>query len=734
MSRVVQVQTNFTTGELDPKLRARIDLQQYYNGLQTATNISIQPQGGLTRRDGSLYVSTLPTDTADGVKMIPFEFSVNDSYMLIFTPQKMHVFKDGVLITDINGSGNDYLTVTNVTSSELTLLNYTQAADTLILVHPDMQPQKIVRGATDSDWTVSDLTFDFVPKYAFAFTVYEGQGNLTPDAASGKIKLTSDYTPVTGTAQSGNISRITLATSASSVDDFYNNLYVRITGGQGAGQIRRIYNYTGSSRIAYVSPSWDTNPSNTSTYSIETFGDDLVDQYINVTPQGRMRITEYVDGSNVRAITEIPLFDDSQIDEGKWEFETGYEDVWSSSRGWPRSCVFHEGRLFFGGSSSRPSTLWGSRVSDFFNFDPGEALDDAALEATLDTGKFNAIVNLYSGRNLQIFTTGGEFFIPQTLGDPITPSTLSVKEQTSNGVKPGVPVVNVDGATVFVQRQGKALAEFVFSDQVAGYVSTKISLLSSHLLRNPVDMAVRKATSTDEGDRILVVNSDDGTIACFTLLRSEQVVAPAEWSTNGTYLAAGVDVTDIYAVVKRNVNGSDVYYAEIFDADVTLDCAKTATVGSSTASVSGLSFLESETVKIVRDGIVEADQAVSSGSITFAIAAEESYQIGLNFIPEAKTMPVEPRLQSGSLRGFKKRILEINAELFETQALTINDQQVSFRNFGEDVLDSAVEPYTGIKRAGPLLGFNNEGSITITQSVPLPMNVLALDYKVSVGQ
>lgn len=659
MSRVVQVQTNFTTGELDPKLRARIDLSQYYNGLQTATNVSIQPQGGLTRRDGTKYISSLPSDTADGVKMIPFEFSVNDSYMLIFTNQKMHVFKDGVLITDINGSGNDYLAVSSVTSSILSLLNFTQAADTLLLVHPSMQPQKIVRGATDADWTVSNLTFDFTPKYPFTIATSNPAATLTPSDISGKIQLTAS----TGVFNSGH-----------------------------------------------------------------------VDQYINASPQGRARIVKYVSTTKVDVITEVPFFDTTAIASGDWELETGYEDTWSATRGWPRSAVFHEGRLFLGGSSTRPSTLWGSRVSDFFNFDPGEALDDAALEATLDTGKFNAIVNLYSGRNLQIFTTGGEFFIPQTLGDPITPSTLSVKEQTSNGVKPGVPVVNVDGATVFVQRQGKALAEFVFSDTVAGYVSTKISLLSSHLLKDPVDMAVRKATSTDEGDRLMLVNNDDGTIACFTLLRSEQVVAPTSWVTDGEFLAVGVDVVDIYTVVKRTIDGSTVYYVEIFDKDVTLDCAKAATVGSSTASVSGLSFLEAESVKVIRDGIIEADKTVASGAITFTIAAESNYQVGLNFIPEVRTMPVEPRLQSGSLRGFKKRILEVNAELFETQALTLNGQQVSFRQFGEDVLDQAVEPYTGLKRAGPLLGFDLEGSITITQTVPLPMNVLALDYKVSVGQ
>jgi hypothetical protein len=661
MSRVIQVQTNFTSGELDPKLRARIDLQQYYNGLETATNIVVQPQGGFTRRDGSKYIATLPTPTNDAVRMVHFEFSVNDSYMLIFIDEQMYVFKDGVQITNINGSGNDFLAVSRITDSIIPEMCWAQSADTLIIVHKDMIPQKIVRGATDASWTISDLSFDFTPQFAFSIStdVRTSAGTLTPDAAEGNITLTAQHS-----------------------------------------------NFSASD----------------------------INQYINVTPQGRIRIVDFISNTVVKGISEVPLFDDSVIDAADWEVESGYEDAWSATRGWPRSAVFYEGRLYFGGSDSLPSTLWGSRVGQFFNFDPGESFDDAALEATLDTGRFNAIIDLYAGRNLQIFSTGGEFYIPQTLGDPITPSNLSVQEQTSHGVKPGIRVVNVDGATVFVQRQGKTLAEFIFSDTVNGYIATKISLLSSHLLKDPVEMAVRKATSTNEGDRLLILNDEDGSIACYTLLRSDNIIAPTEWTTDGTYLSIGVDIADTYSVVKRNINGSDAYYVEIFNADVTLDCAKTATVGSSTASVSGLSFLEGETVKIIRDGVVEPDQAVSSGAITFEIAAEESYSIGLNFTPTVTTLPVEPRLSSGNIRGFKKRILEINSEHSESQAVTVNGEQVAFRAFGEDNLDRAVQAFTGVKRSGPLLGYVNEGKITITQTVPLPMNVLALDYKVSIGQ
>ena len=735
MSRIIQIQNDFTSGELDPKLRARTDIAQYKSGLTTARNVSIQPQGGAKRRDGTKFIAALDSGAANAVRMVSFEFSVNDSYMLVFTPGKMYVFKNGAQITNINGSGNDYLTVASLTASILPEMNWVQSADTVIVVHEDLPPTKIVRGATDSDWTASTIAFTHVPLYSFELDIHSPQFTITPSGVSGNITITaSSVTTDTGSAQAGSASTITLkAASSFTADDQPNGMFIKITAGTGAGQSRHIEDYVASTKVVTVYPDWDTAPDATSNYEIKAFNEAAVGEYANVaTGFGRARYVEFVSATVMKAYVDIPFFDTSPIVAGDWNSEHGYEEVWSATRGYPRSVTFHEGRLFFGGTKSRPSTLYGSRVSDFFNFNPGEALADDGVEATLDTGTFNAIVDIFSGRNLQVFTTGAEFFVPQTLDEPITPSNLIVKQQTAFGMKPGIRLQNVDGSTLFIQRQGKALQEFVFSDSVQAYTSSKISLLSSHLLKSPEEMAVRVATSTDEGDRLMIVNGDDGSIACYTLLRSQNVIAPSEWTTDGEFLNIGVDVDDIYVVVKRTINSSDVYYVELFDADVLLDSAKT---GGAASSVT-MDHLEAETVKIIRDGVIEADQVVSGSpyTITFATAATSSYQVGINFTPEVKTLPVEPNLSSGSLKGFKKRIFEVNAELFETQALTINGKLVPFRNFGGGVLDSAVEEFTGIKTLHGILGYTYDGQITIGQTVPLKMTLLGIDYKVSAGQ
>jgi hypothetical protein len=735
MSRIIQIQNDFTSGEIDPKLRARTDITQYKSALTTAQNVSIQPQGGAVRRDGTKFIHELDAGAANAVRMIGFEFSVSDSYMLVFTPGKMYVYKNRVLITGINGGADDFLTVASLTANILPEMNWVQSADTVIVVHENLEPIKILRGATDSDWTASTLSFSHVPKYAFTLNIDSPQYTITPSATSGNITLTaSSVTTDTGTAQAGTSNTITLknATSYTS-DDQCNGLSLHLTGGTGSGQYRHISDYDATTKIATVYPAWTTAPDNTTQYEVKAFGNDSVDEYVVANNGfGRARITQYVSDTSVKAYVEIPFFDTSALTSGDWELEYGYEDTWSNNRGWPRSVVFHEGRLYFGGSKERPSTIWGSRVTDFFNFDPGEGLDDASVEATLDTGTFNAIVDMYAGRNLQIFTTGGEFYVPQTLDDPITPANLIVKAQTSFGMKPGLRVQNVDGATLFIQRQGKAIQEFIFSDSVNAYTSDKISLLSSHLLKSPEEMAVRVATSTDEGDRLMLINGDDGSIACYTLLRSQNVIAPSEWTTEGEFINIGVDVDDIYVIVKRNVNSANVYYVEVFDPNTLLDSATTGTTGASV----NMAHLEAETVQIIRDGIVEPTQVVGASphTVTFVSAATASFQVGLNFTPTIKTLPVEPNLPSGSLKGFKKRIFEVNAELFETQSLSINGSLIPFRSFGTNVLNSSVQDFTGIKTINGMLGYSYDGQITVTQDVPLKMSVLGIEYKVSVGQ
>lgn len=655
------MQTNFTAGELDPLIRARNDLKSYGNALEKATNVVCQPQGGITRRPGTRYITALPnsgTESAgNGSRLVSFEFSTSDSYMLCFTHNRMYVFKNGALVSNINGTGNPYL-VTTIGSSVLNDMCWTQSADTLIVTQETIAPVKIVRGASDSSWTASTLAFSSVPKYAFSVTITNPAATLTPSSVSGKVTLTA---------------------------------------------------------------------------SAGVFNSGHVGQYINASPQGRAKIVAYTSSTVVDAVTEFPFFNTAAIASGSWELETGYEDVWSSTRGYPRSVTFHQGRLFFGGSKSRPSTIWGSRVGQFFDLEPTEGFDDDAVEATLDTNTFNAIVDMISGRDLQVFTTGGEFYVPQQGLEPITPASFFVNSAGRNGSKPGIRVQLLDAGTLFIQRQGKALSEVSFSDTQLTYITSKISLLSGHLLKAPKRMALRKAVDTDENDLLLIVNATDGTIAAYSLLRVENVIAPSEFiTTGGEFQEIGVDITTIYSVVKRTIDGVVQYYVERFDNTLLTDCAQS---GGAVSSLT-VSHLVGKTINLLLDGLVQADEIVGSGgTVTLPRSSTASYEAGLPISVEARTMPVDIKLQTGTRVGFKKRIVEVNALVLETQHMKVNGVEVPFRTFDTaGILDTDIPEFTGTKVLHGILGYSNEAKITITQTYPLKFTLLGMEYKIAVHQ
>ena len=733
MTRFVDFTTNFSTGELDPLLRARVDLQQYGNALAKATNVLIQPQGGLRRRPGLKHILELPnTSTAsagNGVRLVPFSFSVDDSYMLCFTHNRMYIIKNGVVQTNINGSGNNYLTTT-IGSSIVDDMCWTQSADTLIVVHPDLQPVQIQR-TSDTAWTATTITFDSIPKYAFNINFDTNIGStLTPSAVSGNITLTASATNHdSGAAQAGTSTTITLKATSSATDDIYNGMYVTITSGTGAGQIRIIEDYVGSTKVATVTPAWTTAPTSASNYAITTWITESVNQYVNASPQGRARITRYISSTVVEAVTEYPFFNTSVIDAGRWELESNYEDVWSSTRGWPRSVTFHEGRLYFGGSKSRPSTVWGSKIGLFFDFVPFESLDDDAVEATLDTNELNVITDIISSRDFQVFTTGGEFYVPQQGTDPITPLTFTFKNVSRNGIKPGTRVQSVESGSVYIQRQGKSLNEFLFSDTQLTYITQRISLLSGHLLKGPQRIALRRASSTEEADLLLMTNTNDGTMAVFSIMRSQQITSPSEYTTDGEFIDVGVDVTQIYVVTKRVFNSTTRYFVELFQDNLYTDCAFT---GGAAASASSLPHI-GKALNVITDGVPQSNETVSGGgSVTFDRASTTSYEVGLPITVYAKTMPVEIKLQTGSRVSFKKRIVEISAVLEETQNIVINNQPVAFRLLDNPLLDDPEPIYTGIKRVNGVLGYSREQSIEVSQNLPLKMNLLGLDYRVAV--
>lgn len=286
---------------------------------------------------------------------------------------------------------------------------------------------------------------------------------------------------------------------------------------------------------------------------------------------GRARIIQFLTTATVKAIVLIPFYDTTAIASGSWVYEGGYEDAWSASRGWPRCCTFHDGRLWLGGSTSLAQTLWGSKVGLFFDFDIGQISDDDAINVTLNTDKGVTILNLFSQRTLQIFTDRAEFAVFQSSGTAITPTNIDIRRQTQEGIKEGIRPVSIEGGTVYVNNSGSAIMEFLFNDVEQAYSSKQITLASSHLLSTPVGMAVESSTSENEADTLYVVNND-GTVVIGSILRNQGVLAfsKMENTANGMSVKAMVKVdSGVFLVVE----GSGDFISGVYklDADYFMD-------------------------------------------------------------------------------------------------------------------------------------------------------------------
>ena len=398
------------------------------------------------------------------------------------------------------------------------------------------------------------------------------------------------------------------------------------------------------------------------------------------------------------------------------------EDSWSSTRGWPATCTFHEGRLYLGGSSSRPATLWGSVVGDFFNFNKGRALDDEAIETTLDTDQVNAIEGLMSNRSLQVFTSGGEFYVPES---PVTPSNVAVSPQSNLGSKRVRPVT-IDGTTLFAQRTGKAVIQFAYTEAAQANQSRSVTVTAAHLIDDPVQMAVSRGSESTDANYVYIVNSG-GTMAVYNVLAAEDVSGITPWETDGNIVSVAVVDNAVNLLVERVVNGSTVYQIESENNALNTDASVFDITDD--AQITGLDHLEGETVWAKADGAYMGTFTVASGAITLTRTSTDK-EAGLFYAPTIQTMPLNVDLANGPNASSKKKITRCSLQIFESNGVIVNGQRLADKTIASDQFDSP-EPYTGIRRVH-LLGWSLEATVTITQTTPMPMTILNIGAEVAV--
>ncbi len=145
MARATLLKTSFAAGEISPRLLGRSDLAAHENGARRLRNVAIHPTGGVTRRPGLGYVATAPGEG----RLAAFEFNTEQVYLLLFTANKITVFRDDAAAAEI---------ATPWTAAQIPQLVWVQSADVLFVAHPEVKPKRVTR-TSHTAWTITDLAF-----------------------------------------------------------------------------------------------------------------------------------------------------------------------------------------------------------------------------------------------------------------------------------------------------------------------------------------------------------------------------------------------------------------------------------------------------------------------------------------------------------------------------------------------------------------------------------------------
>lgn len=744
------IQTNFTSGELSPRLRGRTDLEQYADGAAELTNFQVLPAGGITRRPGGAFVTRVK-DPNTRARLVPFIVSIVTAFVLEFGQGYLRItFNRGPVMA----GGAPLELDTPYATSELRDLRFSGSADILYITHIAHPPMKLSRtGATTFTLAVVD----------FVDGPYDTENTGDP-ASNGGTDTTTTIKP--DTAGRGGLINVTASAALFAATDVGRALSIRQQAPErlanthyGVGtvfyseynSVDNVYRVivggtTAVANMAGTVPDFDLNAPRDATLDLvdgtctlkylgtgkEAYGFGMISAFISPT-----QVTVDVDPRGPFASEDATL---------RWRL-----GEWNSVRGYPSAVTFYEERTVWAGSAVKPQTLWFSQSSNFETMSPcepdGTVLDTDAITIALDDDQVNVLIWLAGiPRGLAVGAQSGEFLVgpASTVNAALSPSNIRAVRQTDRGSN-NIAGIRCSGSVLFVQRGGRKLRELQYDFATDSFLSGDLTQLSDHIAGNQfLETAYQEV---QEGTMWLV--NDAGELVSLTYDREQKVRAWAVHEVGGTdaivesvCCVPSPDGTgdDLYIEVARTVNGATLrtieYIRAPFRADIDgpnggffVDCGLSYS-GAPATTFSGLDHLDGETVVICADGAARPPQIVVNGSVSIQAPGASLVHIGLPYTSTITTLPAELPGGQGSAQGALKNLLDVFLRFLETRGGkagrdggTMDPLQMRPR---AAPMSQAEPLYTGDLRFPFPAGADRYGQLTIIQDQPLPMTLLAI--------
>ena len=735
MARVAAQLTNFTAGELSPRLDGRNDLAKYSAGCATVENMVIYPHGAAARRPGTQFVASVKTPAAK-TRLIPFEFSTEQTYILEFGNQYIRFYRNN---GQIESSGSPYEISTPYLTAELFDIKFAQSADVMYITHPNHQTRKLSRTGHTS-WSLAAVEFTNGPYL---------DANITATTITASAHTVGTGRTFTASAVTGiNSGSGFLATDVGRQIRFRDG-YGIITARTNTTVVTvEILIDMGSSSS---STDWSLGSFSTTTgfpSCVSFFEQRLVFAASINNPQ-TVYFSKSGDYENMDANIGGTVADDDAI-------------IYTIASNQVNAIRF---------LTSARTLIIGTAGGEFVVSGGGDnnAVTPTNIMIKKQSNHGAANVDAISVGNATLFLQRAKRKIRELaynfdVDGYIAPDLTILAEHITEGnvvemayqEEPLAIIwcVRGDGQLIALtyQREQEVVAwhrhiiggVFGTGNAVVESVAVIPTDDSEYELYMIVKRTINGAT-TRYVEYLHTFNFDQTDNTSFNYLDSQLGLSKSQ-----TTLTAGINATattvpvasvsGLSASGKIKIGGEIISYAGISSLNLT-GCTRGQNITTATSHLSGavtkevvniiagLNHLEGQTVSILVDGATHPTKVVASNSITLDRFGTD-VKIGLQYTSILKTMRIDAGSQDGTSQGKTKRIYEVTARLFETVGVEVgpdlnNMERVPFRT-SADPMDQGIPPFTGDKEVEFRGNYDTDGFMMVRQTQPLPLTLLSL--------
>lgn len=781
-------QPSFTGGEASPSLYGRVDLSRYSTSLKRCENFIVLRQGGVTNRPGTQFMapakySGVAAGSTTGVRLIPFEFSATQTYILEFGHLYVRFYRAGAQVTDTSEGflyapwavGSPYVTgawvfypivgaqayialqggighqpdisptywaaqdayevPTVYTGDEVRDLQYIQSADVMTLVHPNHPPAEL-RRITGGFWefatvlfapdigapaTLSGIAEDITTT---PFRTY--QYKVTALNAAGQEGVASPLVTVTGNLQSNKPFVLSWPNVTNAVTyNIYrsrNGVFGLIGGGDGSTPIG--------------TPAWD----NATTYDrgdLTTYSGALYFSLVNGTSGAQPDISPAkwrLQAANV--------FIDENIIPDYATTPPDWTNPFNATGDYPSVVAYYQQRLAFAATNNHPETIWLSRTGDFHNFSSSvPPKDDDAINFVVAAEEVQRVRALLSLKRLLSLTSSASWLIWGDQDGIVTPSAINPEVQGFDGASTIRPV-RAGSSALFIHAKGSVVQDLNYSLTDGGLIGTDLSVMANHLFEGHTVVAWAFAKVPHS---VVWAVRDDGLLLGFTYMKEQQVWGWHRHTTSGAVLDVAVvsegDEDAVYLLVQRTAGGNtNRRYVERLHTryianseDAFFVDAGLSYNGAPATAFSGLGHLEGLAVVALADGNVVRGLTVSGGAVTLPSAASVVH-IGLPYTATLETLDITA--PPSTVRTREKNAYKMTVYVQDSRGGWFGPDTAHLTEFKQrqfEPWDASVDPTTAAVEQNIQSTWDKPGRLVIQQLDPLPMTVLSIMPEVTVG-